>query len=744
MNRHASTIYAHSVKGAPESRWEPWLHHSLRVGARAHILAGSFARELGEASGLLHDAGKLRSAFQRYLHGKAPSAEHSICGALVAQERYPGPVGRVLAYVIAGHHGGLPDGGSGPGGLDARLADGRQLLADMAPLPSELQLPAAPAVALTHPFAAAFLTRMVFSALLDADFLETERFYDPPQADARAAVAGVAIEALADRLDRYLDDVATSAAAAPEVVARRAAVLARCRRMAAESPGVFSLNVPTGGGKTLSSLAFALDHARRHGLRRIIYVIPYTSIIEQTADVFRRAFDDLADAVVEHHSAAPAPAEGDDVMGPKRLSRAAENWDAPVIVTTSVQFFESLYSNRTGRCRKLHNIAESVVVLDEVQALPIGLLKPCTAALNELAERYRTTVLLCSATVPDLGHSPALTTGFRNVTEIVEYVPGLFTAFRRVRSERAGLLDDAALAERLIVEPQALCIVDARAQAADIHALVKESVGDGTLHLSAAMCPAHRREVLAEVRDRLENGRPCRLVSTTVIEAGVDVDFPVVYRAAAGIDSLAQAAGRCNRNGLLPQPGRFVIFDSDRKLWLPELERRRQLAQPLLVAAKDPLGLDTVAEWFRTLLDVEKGRLDELRVLARIDERGGRLNWPFRTIWDGDRNFRPFRLIDQETVPVIVPWPDVTDALVAELEACRAQQRPVPLKTYRALQQVSVAVYPGQFAALDKAGAIGRVGPEGRFFELVRLEFYDRHVGLVRPDGERRPEDNIM
>jgi CRISPR-associated endonuclease/helicase Cas3 len=499
--------------------------------------------------------------------------------------------------------------------------------------------------------------------------------------------------------------------------------------------------VPTGGGKTFSSLAFALRHAERHGLRRVIYVIPYTSIIEQTADAFRRAFGDLAGVVVEHHSAARI-ADAPECDGTRQLAAAAaENWDAPVIVTTSVQFFESLYANKPSRCRKLHNIAQSVVVLDEVQALPLHLLGPCVAALRELAEGYGTSVVLCSATMPDWRRSPAFGQGFAAITELAPDVTGLFADLARVRCERAGLLEDEALARRLAASPQVLCIVDSRPQAASLHDLVKVEAPEGTFHLSAAMCPLHRRQVLDEVRRRLEAGQPCRLISTTVIEAGVDVDFPEVWRAAAGIDSLIQAAGRCNRNGrMAPDLGRFVIFDTPRESALQDVKQRRQFAAPLLEANADPLDLKTVGAWFERLYGLKAEALDRDHILERIEETAGRLDWPFRSIAED------FRLIDQATETVIVPWGDLAAELVKDI---RIPQRPVTLETRRALQQVSVSVYPNQFKALDAAGAISRVGAEGQFNVLVEDEFatntfYDDAVGLTLGAGMRSVEANIM
>lgn len=745
-------VFAHSIEGRPQAEWEPWGHHSLAVADRAESFAGAFgAAELGRAAGLLHDAGKLRAGFQRYIRGEGPRAEHAICGAALARQRYDRLTGQILAYVAAGHHGGLPDGGGGDDrSLATRLQGADALLADMAPWPERLPLPARPAIPLGRdrarlPFAAGFFTRMVFSALVDADFLETERFYDDGLARTRRRIADIALSAIEDRVTARAAELARSAlqraasAAERRIAERREAIRAACLDAATRAPGVFALSVPTGGGKTLASLAFALRHARTHGLRRVVYVIPYTSIIEQTADVFRRALGpDLAEAVVEHHSAAAEVTgdDGEDTMGRKRLRLAAENWDAPVVVTTSVQFFESLYASRVSRCRKLHNLAGAVVVLDEVQTLPTSLLEPCLAALRELADNYRASVVLCSATVPDLRHSPNLGSGFPDMHEIAQGLPDLAEAFRRVQAEKAGALDDAALAGRLAAEPQALCIVDARDHAAALYALVAAAHPDGTFHLSAAMCPAHRRAVLAEIRDRLADGRRCRLVATQVVEAGVDVDFPVVYRAAAGIDSLVQAAGRCNREGRRGL-GRFVIFDPARDPALPELKLRRDLALPLIAAAEDPLAPEVVRDYFDRLLRVEKGSLDAKRILPRFIEAAGRGIWPFRSIADD------FRVVDEDTVPLIVPWRDVTEPLAADLAERTARGLPVPIETYRALQQVSVSAWPHQMAALERAGAVAWIGGERRHALLVAERFYDAAVGLVVRDRERRPEDNI-
>ncbi|CAK0754206.1 CRISPR-associated endonuclease/helicase Cas3 [uncultured Gammaproteobacteria bacterium] len=738
MTNHPSEIYAHSPKKLSQL-WETLECHLKRVSKRCAEFSAFFGAELpGTATGMLHDIGKLRAAFQDYIRGKNSGAEHSICGAVIALEKYGERKGKLLAYVIAGHHGGMPDGGE----LDDRLAKAKELLADMAPLPEYMALPESLRIKTRSrskndlAFELHFLTRMLFSALVDADRLETERFYSEEQSKIRESVAAMTLGALAERLDRHILDL--GAVAASEVLDRRAEVLRGCREGAEKPPGVFSLTVPTGGGKTLSSLAFALRHAEKHGLRRVIYVIPYTSIIEQTVDVFRTAFGDLAEAVIEHHSTAKIP-EDKDREGPRQLAvAAAENWDAPVIVTTSVQFFESLYSNKPSRCRKLHNIAQSVVVLDEVQALPVHLLHPCVVALRELAEGYGASVVLCSATLPDWTQDSVFgREGFRAApTELAPDVSGMFNELARVRCERLGSLDDEELAQELAAAPQVLCIVDSRPQAATLHDLVKAEAPDGTFHLSAAMCPAHRREVLGKVKHRLEHHLSCQLISTTVVEAGVDVDFPEVWRAAAGIDSLIQAAGRCNRNGkMAPALGRFVIFDTPRESALHDIKQRRVWAAPLLKDNPDPLKLETVRAWFGKLYGLKQGELDGKGILKKIEEGASKLNWPFRTIAED------FRLIDQATETVIVPWGDEVQALIDEVSL---PGPPVTLDTRRKLQQFSVSVYPSQFKVLDDAGAISRVGTEGQFKVLLDQKYYDAAVGLTLGKGMRSAEQNIM
>ena len=502
---------------------------------------------------------------------------------------------------------------------------------------------------------------MLFSALVDADYLDTEAYYAALSGSMPPRGGHPPLDALKARLDDHLDGLAARAERSA-VNALRGRVLRHARERAACEPGIFSLTVPTGGGKTFASLAFALEHALKHGLERIIYVIPFTSIVEQTAAEFRSALrDEDGELVLEHHSAFDeeriAEREGRD-----KLRLAMENWDAPVVVTTAVQFFESLFANRPSRCRKLHNIASSVVVLDEAQTLPLKFLRPCVAALDELARNYRTTVVLCTATQPAL-QAPEFADGFEAVREIAPEPRGLYRSLKRVRVRPPEVLDDTVLAPRLRAAERVLCIVNTRRHARELYRLIAEA--EGACHLSTLMCARHRSHVLAAVRRRLDAGAPVRLVSTTLVEAGVDLDFPLVYRAMAGLDSLAQAAGRCNREGRLDL-GEVQVFeppDVEGRRPPKEVEQFAKAARGVLRRHDDPLSLDAIEDYFREVYWLKGNGLDAEGILAEISERRDTLDFPFESIASR------FRLIETPLVPVIVPYggPDGEDPTVERL-----------------------------------------------------------------------------
>ena len=453
----------------------------------------------------------------------------------------------------------------------------------------------------------------------------------------------------------------------------------------------------------------------RHGLRRVIFVIPFTSIVEQNAAVFRNALGEFGQsAVLEHHSAFvptnPPKSDPDHYQAREKLRLAMENWDAPIIVTTAVQFFESLFAARPSQCRKLHNIAGSVVILDEAQTLPLKLLRPAVAAIDELARNYRSSIVLCTATQPALNADP----------------PELFRKLERVRVRHVGTLDDDALAAQLRDLDQVLCIVNNRRHARALYQALADQ--PGARHLTTLMCAKHRSQVLAEVRRRLEAGEPCRLVSTSLIEAGVDISLPTVYRAEAGLDSVAQAAGRCNRNGeRAAESSEVRVFATANGDWAPppELRQFAQAAQEVMRQPQfrdDPLSPSAIEAYFR-LLYWQKGdkELDAANLLglcaaSRID------SLPLETL------AAKFRMIDTVQMPVIVPFDD--DAR-RDIESLRYAERSGGLA--RALQPYLVQLPRNGFDALRKAAAIQPVAPEKwgeQFMELVNMDIYSREFGV--------------
>jgi len=760
-------FYAHSIPGEPEVRWEPLEDHLCATGGLAAAFAARFGfSAAGEAAGRLHDVGKYSDAFQRRIRNDGGRTDHSTAGACEAFRLFGPIAGSLLAYGIAGHHAGLADGGRATDAdLTVRLGkaldpgwerwrsrnaiqppERARVVADV----SALLDSAAPD---DRPYAAGFLGRMLFSALVDADFLATEAFLDTRRGAARGGHPAVGNLAIA--LNAHLEEKAAEAERTA-LNTERARILADCRAAADLAPGVFTLQVPTGAGKTLSSLAFALDHAVGHGLDRVVYAVPFTTITEQTADVFRQAFASVGDdCVVEHHGAADLGASGDreEPVGPARMILATENWDAPVIVTTTVQLFQSLHAARPRTCRKLHNLARAVIVLDEAQALPITALAPCLAALRELVLRYGSTVLLMSATLPvlDAPDTPLLVS-LPKARAIIDLPPARAAVFRRVRSERLGVLDDAAVVERLAGERQGLVVVDTRRHAAE---LFDSLPPEGRFHLSAGMTPAHRRAVLEEVKRRLATDRPCRLVATRVIEAGVDVSFPIVMRAIAGVDSLAQAAGRCNRDGELgPDGGRFLVFepaDSGKALpgVLVDLRRRADLGRETLEGHPDPLDPAAVAVFFRKLQVAAGDRQDDRDCFRRLStpsmeivrgivglapDDGMLVDIPYRSVAEA------FQMFEAAGEDLIVPFdrPDGPgEELIDELRAALsvpASGVPRPsLSLLRKLRAHTVQDY--RTDALLAAGRALAIDGDRRYLELTDRTAYHPETGLRPSSG---------
>ena len=533
--------------------------------------------------------------------------------------------------------------------------------------------------------------------------------------DGRAARGtGEPLPRLLEKLEQY---IAEKGWLAPKgaLNLRRCEILRACMDGGDGGKGLYTLTVPTGGGKTVASVAFALRHAVRHGMNRVIYVIPYTSIIEQTAEVFREIFG--KENVVEHHSNASVEIGEGGSAAQYRLAGATENWDAPIIVTTSVQFFESLYANRPSKCRKLHSVANSVIIFDEAQMLPTEHLRPCVAGIAKLLTLFGSTAVLCTATQPVLNdlvqrYAPGIA-----ARELCPNVPALFAQLRRVVFERAGALDADALAQRLSALPQVLCIVNSRKAAQDVFRKLPDG---GSYHLSTLMYPAHRRAVLAEIRRRLRDGLPCRVVSTSLIEAGVDVDFPAVYRETAGLDSVLQAAGRCNREGKRkPEDSVVTIFEGVSVT--PQMLRVNIGATgEALRDGADPAAPETVERYFRAYRSLAEDRLDKAGVVSAFEKGVSGCPLPFRTVAER------FHLMDDSTKTVYIPLGE-GEALVRRL---RDGERTREL--FRKLGQYGVNVYEAHFRTLSESGALEILEDDSAI--LTDLGRYVLNMGLTLCD----------
>ncbi|MCK9367872.1 MAG: CRISPR-associated helicase Cas3' [Metallibacterium scheffleri] len=754
--------YAHSANDV--GNWHPLAVH---LGSVAN-LAKSFASEspwYGEAqlAGLLHDLGKYADRFQRRLHGEDSGLDHWSQGAALALTKHQAVA---AALAIQGHHIGLQRGDtdtlkrlhpatlanavlpslqlSDPDldALTARaLADGLQFAA-----------PATHCIQAWHHAVAAMLdVRLLFSCLTDADFLDTEAHFNGDENGKRPRAAGPALDpaiALA-ALDRFMaDSIRHGSRATDDVHTVRETLWRACGDAATAAPGAFTLTAPTGSGKTLAMLRFALEHARKHGLNRIVLAVPFLTVIEQTAAIYRRVFADFpANFVLEHHSLAGVGEESereDAESGASRQRRLlSENWDAPIVLTTNVQLLESLFSNRPSACRKLHRLMRSVVIFDEAQSLPAMLAVPTLAALSHLSSAYKSSVVFATATQPAFDTLSAAVSkhavaGWKP-TEIVAGHADLFKKLERVNVEwRVGKTNWQTLAAELESRPQALVVCNLKRHALALLETLQVNAMEGVFHLSTNLCADHRRAVLDWVRKRLASGQPCRLISTQCVEAGVDVDFPVVYRAFGPLDAIAQAAGRCNREGRLNAQGKFgrvIVFEPD-----DTGEARRQYptfayyqaaeVTRALLTEHGELDINDPAifrKYYKKLYDVADPATMNNALEDAIQAR------------DFVEVARRYRLIEQNTFQLLVPWIDRRD----EFQALRieAEQAGISARWMRRAQGLAVSVYKPRdampaWAIPAKLKPFGRTGGgvSDEWF-ILEGDYYDDTIGLVPPEG---------
>lgn len=707
------TYYAHSGTPGDKSDWQSLPDHLCAVAE----LAVGFGAPMGlsgpaRIAGLFHDLGKYSRDFQRRLDGESVQVDHSTAGAAVLMELAQGvdrAIAEPVAYAILGHHSGLPDMRNAFGHcFERRIKEFEDRIdpvwkAEIPFDPGEFRtrdlLGRLPRDRRIAAFDLSLLTRMIFSCLVDADFKDTEAFYDRREGRRSDREWPSLQSLLPDFLGAFDAHMATKPKAG-ELNRLRGDILAHVRSGALLEPGLFTLNVPTGGGKTLASLGFALDHAKRWGHGRIIYAIPFTSIVDQTAAIFRDILGDRN--VLEHHSAIDEEgAKGR--WGREKLKLAMEDWAAPVVVTTNVQFFESLFAARTSRARKLHNIAGSIIVLDEAQTIPRPLLKPCVRVLDALARLCGCTIVLCTATQPALD-APKFPDGLKlEGRELAPDPRALARRLKRARIVRVDAMDNPALTDAMRPQPQALVIVNSRRHALDLYNEAKAARLDGLLHLTTRQCAAHRRQILDYVRSRLKTGEACRVIATSLIEAGVDVDFPRVWRAEAGLDQIVQAAGRCNREGTRPAEESIVsVFSS------PDYPAPREIAS--LIGAmgrmsgnhEDLLSLEAIADYFGEVYWQAGAKLDAGRILDDFTINPEGTDFAFRLVAE------KFRMIESGMEPVIIPF----DATARE-----------------AVKELQFEAIPSGFLARKLQSYVVQVPPEAR-----RLLIDNGHAAFVRTD----------
>lgn len=679
-------------------------------------------KEAARQCGLLHDIGKYSGDFQKYLLGqKHGRVDHSTAGAqLLAKNGTPTSV--MEAFCIAGHHAGLPDFGSpadlpGENTLSARL---KKKVPDYSAWEQELETPksvkAIEQVAQHYQndgkpdaIGQGLWLRMLYSCLVDGDFLDTEDYMQG------GAVKRGGFASLEQLHDRFFSALQEKGFFHPQndLNRKRCEILRRCIQMGKnQEDRIYTLTVPTGGGKTISAFAWALEKARASGKKHIIYVIPYTSIIEQTADILRSYLGE--ENVIEHHSQVEYE-DTDEKMDTRRL--ATENWDAPVIVTTNVQFFESLFANRSSRCRKLHNMANSVLLFDEAQMFPVNYMTPVLRSLEALVRHFSSSALLCSATQPRLERFLQ-----EKPQELMEDIPGLYRFFKRTQLVNEGQLSYEQVAEAMDGQPQSLCICLTKGEAREISSRIQEE----HLYLSTNLCPAHRQQVIRTIKEKLKKGEPCRVVSTNIISVGVDIDFPVVYVEENGVDPLIQGAGRCNREGKRKVEDSLVhVFATENSQKSHFLKQERQSTQLVAQKFQDLAAPEAIANYFDWLYRAKDGILDE-KGIVNLSGKGA-----YATIG------QQFQLIEDHTRNVLIPWNEEAQEIVRQLQ-CGIRTRKLLRKAGRYMVSVwsQTGPRPGLYEQMLEDGVTEAL--DEQMAVLKDLSVYKEETGLTYQQEEGR------
>lgn len=692
-----------------EERTQTLKDHLCGTAELAGYFAGRFGKaDWGYACGMLHDIGKYSLAFQDKIKNNSNrQVDHSTAGAKACFEK--GGMYRFMSYCIAGHHSGLPDYGSSSDPGNAPTLQGRKKkhIEDCDAYKSEIHIPEIktlpfdPKDSPDLDFSLSVFIRMLYSCLVDADFLDTEYFMKEGRTQRETGEEpSVLLEKLKKHVAGWLLNEDTET-----VNGRRTEILRHCFECGHKERGIFQLTVPTGGGKTIASLAFALQHAVENQMDRVIYVIPYTSIIEQNAAVFREILGEQN--VLENHY--NVDYESTEELKPMQL--ASENWDKPVVVTTNVQFFESLFANKSSKCRKLHNIANSVIIFDEAQMVPTDYLKPCIAVMEELAANFRSSIVICTAT------QPALSPFFQRkmpVTELCPRVEEQFRFFERVTFQNVGTISEDELIEKLQKEEQALCIVNTKKRAQRLYQKMK---GEGVFHLSTAMYPKHRRRVLDKIRQLVKDRKRCILISTSLVEAGVDLDFCTVYRQLAGVDSMIQAAGRCNREGKRDAQDSFAyLFQFEEKEYVPGQQLQIDVSKMLLSEGEDISSLHGIEKYFEALYHFRGESLDKKKIFEEFKDK--RYNFA--------KAAKEFKLIEENTLTVFISREEEAEELLWQIK-----RQGYTKSGMRKAGQYCVQLYENDIEKLLGAGMLRQVpGGIENFYELVDSGQYSEEMGL--------------
>ena len=751
-------FYAHSIKNSlSKENWQPLDEHLINVGK----LAGECGNELGlknsaSIAGLLHDIGKYRYGFQKRLEGSIDRIPHADAGARLIRELYKDKppheklMADIIAYCIAGHHAGLHNQSN----LNDFLSEDCGEIDPIWKQEINLDLNNLFPIGFNSPtgtnnneiiknkkfFAFAVMTRMIFSCLVDADYKDTENFYkkvEGRETDREWLKLIDNIDALIDKLNKNLEKIADSTQADKNLANLRQEILKTVTERSDRPQGIYTLNVPTGGGKTLTSLSFALNHAKKHNLERIIYSIPFTSIIDQNAAIFKGILGD--DFVLEHHSSI------DEAKNEKRerrdkLKLAMEDWAAPVIVTTNVQLFESLFSNRPSKCRKIKNVANSVLILDEVQSLPVNLLIPSLYMLDELARNYNVTVILCTATMPafdikDFEH------GFElgQDKELAPKPEQLAQQLKRVKIEHGFEYDDDELLNDIKGNSQGLIIVNSRRHALELYDKAKSDGIEGLYHLTTRQCAIHRKKILEKIRIDLKNEKPCIVIATSLVEAGVDLDFPKVWREITGLDSIAQAAGRCNREGRRPLEDSIVkVFKAKEYNLAPEIQAFADAFNRMSTKHDDLLMPDAIKHYFREVYWQKGAALDAEGIINLNKTSGSELSVQFQDI------AQKYKMIKSIMVPVIVDYEGLAQPILERLNNPEVS----PGKAARDLQQLVIQVPQRAFDELIKNWRVSYRREDlwgTQFAVLESRELYKETVGLRWDDADKlEPANSIF